>query len=129
MPDFIQFLRYVIVSLFSSWLDEFKGFFSKYGKVTDCEIIRDHVSKRSRGFGFIVFDEEQVVDNLLSEGNMIDMLGNQVSFIQWLSKRSDVLGCNCLSNSEWSIFLFGFILQISVLFVQLFAEYLSRVVV
>ncbi|MCD9643993.1 hypothetical protein HAX54_031907 [Datura stramonium] len=29
--------------------DEFKGFFSKYGKVTDCEIIRDHVSKRSRG--------------------------------------------------------------------------------
>ncbi|KAK4727479.1 hypothetical protein R3W88_032396 [Solanum pinnatisectum] len=41
--------------------DEFKGFFSKYGKVTDCEIIRDHVSKRSQGFGFIVFDEERVV--------------------------------------------------------------------
>ncbi|MCD7468864.1 hypothetical protein HAX54_007409 [Datura stramonium] len=58
--------------------DEFKGFFSKYGKVTDCEIIRDHVSKRSRGFGFIVFDNEQIVDNLLSEGNMIDMLGSQV---------------------------------------------------
>ncbi|KAK4343519.1 hypothetical protein RND71_036613 [Anisodus tanguticus] len=58
--------------------DEFKGFFSKYGKVTDCEIIRDHVSKRSRGFGFIVFDNEQVVDNVLSEGNMIDMLGTQV---------------------------------------------------
>ncbi|KAK4344191.1 hypothetical protein RND71_037285 [Anisodus tanguticus] len=57
--------------------DEFKGFFSKYGKVTDCEIIRDHVSKRSRGFGFIVFDE-QVVDSFLSEGTMIDMLGTQV---------------------------------------------------
>ncbi|KAJ8527875.1 hypothetical protein K7X08_015326 [Anisodus acutangulus] len=58
--------------------DEFKGFFSKYGKVTDCEIIQDHVSKRSRGFGFIVFDNEQVVDSLLSEGTMIDMLGTQV---------------------------------------------------
>ncbi|KAJ8528360.1 hypothetical protein K7X08_022052 [Anisodus acutangulus] len=58
--------------------DEFKGFFSKFGKVTDCEIIRDHVSKRSRGFGFIVFDNEQVVDTVLSEGNMIDMLGTQV---------------------------------------------------
>ncbi|KAK4727480.1 hypothetical protein R3W88_032397 [Solanum pinnatisectum] len=58
--------------------DEFKGFFSKCGKVTDCEIIRDHVSKWSRGFGFIEYDEEQVVDNLLSQGNMIDMLGNQV---------------------------------------------------
>ncbi|KAK6142136.1 hypothetical protein DH2020_007004 [Rehmannia glutinosa] len=34
--------------------DEFKGFFSKYGKVVEHEIIRDHVTKRSRGFGFIV---------------------------------------------------------------------------
>ncbi|KAG5569894.1 hypothetical protein H5410_059660 [Solanum commersonii] len=58
--------------------DEFKGFFSKYGKVIDYKIIRDHVSKRSRCFGFIEYDEEQVVDNLLSQGNMIDMLGNHV---------------------------------------------------
>ncbi|XP_051113218.1 heterogeneous nuclear ribonucleoprotein 1 [Andrographis paniculata] len=58
--------------------DEFKIFFSKYGKVVEHEIIRDHVTKRSRGFGFIVFDSEQVVDNLLSDGNMIDMLGTQV---------------------------------------------------
>lgn len=116
-------------SFFSSWLDEFKGFFSKYGKVVDCEIIRDHVSKRSRGFGFIVFDNELVVDNVLSEGNMIDMLGTQVSFVQWLSKMSDVLGCNYLSNSEWPRFLFGFMLHISVLFLQIFTPCLSCVLV
>ncbi|KAH6810945.1 RNA-binding family protein [Perilla frutescens var. frutescens] len=58
--------------------DEFKSFFSKYGKVVEHEIIRDHVTKRSRGFGFIVFDNEQVVDNILSDGNMIDMSGTQV---------------------------------------------------
>ncbi|XP_059282602.1 heterogeneous nuclear ribonucleoprotein 1-like isoform X1 [Lycium ferocissimum] len=58
--------------------DEFKEFFSKFAKVTEYEIIRDHVTKRSRGFGFIVFDNEQVVDNLLAEGNRIDMMGTQV---------------------------------------------------
>ncbi|XP_051134680.1 heterogeneous nuclear ribonucleoprotein 1-like [Andrographis paniculata] len=58
--------------------DELKSFFSKYGKVVEHEIIRDHATKRSRGFGFIVFETEQVVDSLLAEGNMIDMMGTQV---------------------------------------------------
>ncbi|GLT94225.1 hypothetical protein SLE2022_119780 [Rubroshorea leprosula] len=58
--------------------DEFKDFFSKYGKVLEHEVIRDHATKRSRGFGFIVFDSEKVVDNLLAEGNMIDIQGTQV---------------------------------------------------
>lgn len=54
------------------------------------EIIRDHVTKRSRGFGFIVFDGEKVVDNLLASGNMIDMAGTAVSFVQWFSVISDI---------------------------------------
>ncbi|XWS36680.1 hypothetical protein CRYUN_Cryun20dG0106100 [Craigia yunnanensis] len=58
--------------------DELKNFFSKYGKVVEHEIIRDHATKRSRGFGFIVFDSEKVVDNMLANGNMIDMEGTQV---------------------------------------------------
>ncbi|XP_021889938.1 heterogeneous nuclear ribonucleoprotein 1-like [Carica papaya] len=58
--------------------DEFKTFFLKYGKVMEHEIIRDHTTKRSRGFGFIVFDSENVVDILLANGNMIDMAGTQV---------------------------------------------------
>lgn len=42
------------------------------------EIIRDHGTKKSRGFGFIVFENEKVVDNLLENGNRIDMAGTQV---------------------------------------------------
>ena len=70
--------------------DEFKGFFSKYGKVVENEIIRDHATKRSRGFGFIVFDNEEVVDNLLANANMIDMAGTQVSSVQWVTQILDV---------------------------------------
>ncbi|XP_073291723.1 uncharacterized protein [Primulina huaijiensis] len=58
--------------------EELKSFFSKYGEVVEHEIIRDHMSKKSRGFGFVVFDNEQVVDSLLANGNMIDMSGTQV---------------------------------------------------
>ncbi|KAI8009482.1 Heterogeneous nuclear ribonucleoprotein 1 [Camellia lanceoleosa] len=61
--------------------DEFKNFFSKYGKVVEHEIIRDHVTKRSRGFRFVVFDNEQVVDTILANGNMIDMEGSQLPMV------------------------------------------------
>jgi hypothetical protein len=39
----------------------------------------DHETKRSRGFGFIVFASEQVVDDLLANGNMVDLAGSKVS--------------------------------------------------
>lgn len=58
--------------------DEFRDFFSKFGMVVDHQIVRDHETNRSRGFGFIVFDSEEVVDDLLSNGNYIDMAGSQV---------------------------------------------------
>ncbi|XP_059666749.1 heterogeneous nuclear ribonucleoprotein 1 [Cornus florida] len=58
--------------------DELKNFFSEYGKVVEHQIVRDHETNRSRGFGFIIFDSEEVVDELLSKGNMIDMAGTQV---------------------------------------------------
>uniref|UniRef100_A0A453PHA2 RRM domain-containing protein n=1 Tax=Aegilops tauschii subsp. strangulata TaxID=200361 RepID=A0A453PHA2_AEGTS len=58
---------------------EFKDFFSKFGKVVEHEIICDHSTNRSRGFGFIVFDAEKTVDELLAKkGNKIDLNGTQV---------------------------------------------------
>ncbi|GMI85201.1 RNA-binding glycine-rich protein D3 [Hibiscus trionum] len=58
--------------------DEFRDFFSKYGNVIEHQIIRDHATNKSRGFGFIIFESEEVVDDMLSKGNMIDMAGTQV---------------------------------------------------
>lgn len=63
----------------SNFADELKNFFSKYGEVVEHQIIRDHETNRSRGFGFIIFDSEEVVDDLLSKGNMIEMAGTKVS--------------------------------------------------
>ena len=60
----------------------------KHGKVVEHEIIHDHVTKRSQGFGFIVFDNEQVVDDLLTNENMIDMEGTQVEIKKAEPKKS-----------------------------------------
>ena len=59
-------------------IDEFRDFFSKFGDVTEHQIMRDHSSNRSRGFGFVTFDSEESVDDLLSKGNRIEFAGTQV---------------------------------------------------
>lgn len=41
-------------------------------------IMRDHATNRSRGFGFVTFETEQAVDDLLEKGNKIDFAGAQV---------------------------------------------------
>ncbi|KAE8702303.1 RNA-binding family protein isoform 2 [Hibiscus syriacus] len=58
--------------------DEFKDYFIQYGEVREHEIMRDHATNRSRGFGFITFKTEQAVDDLLEKGNKIDFTGAQV---------------------------------------------------
>lgn len=58
--------------------DEFRDFFSQFGEVKEHQIMRDHATSRSRGFGFITFETEQSVDDLLAKGNKLDMAGSQV---------------------------------------------------
>uniref|UniRef100_A0A1J3H7T7 Heterogeneous nuclear ribonucleoprotein 1 n=1 Tax=Noccaea caerulescens TaxID=107243 RepID=A0A1J3H7T7_NOCCA len=68
--------------------DELKDFFAKYGTVAEHQIIRDHETNRSRGFGFVIFDSEEVVDELLSKGNMIDLADTQVEIKKAEPKKS-----------------------------------------
>ncbi|XP_077229120.1 RNA-binding (RRM/RBD/RNP motifs) family protein [Tasmannia lanceolata] len=58
--------------------DEFKNFFAKFGEVMEHQIMRDRSTGRSRGFGFITFDTEQAVDDILTKGNKTEFAGAQV---------------------------------------------------
>ncbi|OWM74929.1 hypothetical protein CDL15_Pgr021280 [Punica granatum] len=58
--------------------DEFKDFFSQFGEVKDHQIMKDHSTNRSRGFGFITFETEEAVDELLAQGNRLELAGSQV---------------------------------------------------
>ncbi|XP_054713779.1 putative RNA-binding protein EEED8.10 [Uloborus diversus] len=37
---------------------ELKDFFSKFGKVSDCLIVQDHIKRKSRGYGFVIFSNQ-----------------------------------------------------------------------
>uniref|UniRef100_A0A0D6RA80 RRM domain-containing protein n=1 Tax=Araucaria cunninghamii TaxID=56994 RepID=A0A0D6RA80_ARACU len=58
--------------------DEFKEYFAKFGKVVEHQIMQDRSTGRSRGFGFVTFDSEQVVEDILSQGRMFELGGKQV---------------------------------------------------
>lgn len=68
--------------------DDFKDFFENFGAVVEHQIMHDHQTRRSRGFGFVVFDSEQVVDELLAKGNMIDLAGSKVEIKKAEPKKS-----------------------------------------
>lgn len=45
--------------------EEFKSYFESFGTVTDAPVICDKETGRPRGFGFITFDSEDAVNNVL----------------------------------------------------------------
>ncbi|KAM5565922.1 RNA-binding protein 1 [Rosa sericea] len=46
---------------------EFKNYFGKFGRVTDVVVMMDSATHRPRGFGFITFDSEESVENVMQK--------------------------------------------------------------
>jgi len=43
--------------------ESMKDYFGKYGSITDCVVIKDNDSGKSKGFGFVTFEIEEEVRN------------------------------------------------------------------
>jgi len=52
--------------------------FEQYGEVVDCKIITDRDTGRSRGFGFVTFNEGNDADNAISEMNGTELDGRSL---------------------------------------------------
>jgi len=56
-----------------------KSFFSRYGNVTDAKVMRDKMTNRSRGFGFVTFEDPSVAEKVSnmklewSNGRILDV--------------------------------------------------------
>lgn len=48
--------------------DEFKAYFGTYGDVVDAQVMIDHNTGNSRGFGFVTFANESSVDTVVGPG-------------------------------------------------------------
>jgi hypothetical protein len=49
--------------------DEFRNFFEQFGAVMDSVVMFDRETQRSRGFGFVTFEDPEVSRRMLSMGN------------------------------------------------------------
>ncbi|XP_051972495.1 RNA-binding protein Musashi homolog 2-like isoform X2 [Xyrauchen texanus] len=47
--------------------DSLREYFSKFGEIRECMVMRDPTTKRSRGFGFITFADVSSVDKVLAQ--------------------------------------------------------------
>lgn len=56
---------------------DLRTFFGRYGKVTEVVIMYDQEKKKSRGFGFLSFEEESSVEHVTNE-RYINLNGKQV---------------------------------------------------
>ncbi|PVU94004.1 hypothetical protein BB561_002857 [Smittium simulii] len=47
--------------------DRLQSYFSKFGEVTECKIMRDQATNRPRGFGFVTFADSGAINKVLLE--------------------------------------------------------------
>lgn len=59
--------------------DDLREYFSSYGNVVEHQIMLDHKTMRSRGFGFVTFENEDAVEKIFEDGQMHELGGKQVS--------------------------------------------------
>ena len=57
---------------------ELKEHFEQYGKIKDYQIIRDPISKSSRGFGFVKFYDESIALYLITQMQVTSIKGRRV---------------------------------------------------
>jgi len=51
--------------------DSMRAFFSAYGKVVDCTVMVDRETGRSKGFGFVTFEDASNTDQLIGSAGLI----------------------------------------------------------
>jgi len=52
--------------------ERLKEYFGKYGEVIEAVIMRDRVTGRARGFGFVVFADPSVAERVIMDKHIID---------------------------------------------------------
>jgi len=52
--------------------ESLKDYFSQFGEVLECTVMRDGATGRSRGFGFLTFKDPKVVNTVMVKEHSLD---------------------------------------------------------
>ena len=58
--------------------EELQDLFAKFGAIEDAVVIRDKMSNRSKGFGFVTFTEEADADTAIAEMHEQEVSGRNI---------------------------------------------------
>uniref|UniRef100_A0ACD6AFL9 Uncharacterized protein n=1 Tax=Avena sativa TaxID=4498 RepID=A0ACD6AFL9_AVESA len=58
---------------------DLKDAFAKFGRVTETKVVLDKFSGRSRGFGFVTFDDKKAMEEAVEAMNGIDLDGRNIT--------------------------------------------------
>lgn len=58
--------------------DDLQQLFSQYGNVEDVFIVKDKISGKSKGFGFVTFTDDNEADRAVSELNDYELSGRKI---------------------------------------------------
>ncbi len=67
--------------------DDLRESFSKFGEIEDVKILFDRDTGKSRGFGFITFNEDESADNAISEMNGSELDGRTIKVDNAIEKK------------------------------------------
>jgi len=70
--------------------EQFKKYFEQLGTIVESQVMVDHDTGRHRGFGFVTFDNEDIVDKIMEASHEID--GKQVEIKRAEPKRPVKVG-------------------------------------
>lgn len=63
---------YMSNKLISIILESLKDYFSQFGEVSECTVMRDSTTGRSRGFGFLTFRDPKTVNTVMVKEHYLD---------------------------------------------------------
>ncbi|CAH0385259.1 unnamed protein product [Bemisia tabaci] len=79
---------------------DLRSYFSRFGKVMEVVIMYDQEKKKSRGFGFLSFEDEDAVDRCVAE-HFVNMSGKQVEIKKAEPRDSNKMGDNGVAG-QWA---------------------------
>ncbi len=68
---------------------ELRDAFARFGEITEVKIITDRNTGRSRGFGFITYEDPQAADTAMAEMNGTSLDGREITVNEAQDKRRD----------------------------------------
>ncbi|XP_050443369.1 heterogeneous nuclear ribonucleoprotein 27C-like isoform X2 [Adelges cooleyi] len=79
---------------------DLRTFFSRYGKVMEVVIMYDQEKKKSRGFGFLSFEDDDAVDRCVAE-HFVNLSGKQVEIKKAEPRDSNKM--NDVGANQWGM--------------------------